>query len=78
MSEPVSQMEIEVYSVAVGTQASQNNQNALAAPASQGLVVEKDVVDLDNSEDGGGKKEIASRSEMWDHSIKIRDDKKNC
>ncbi|XP_025825381.1 zinc finger BED domain-containing protein RICESLEEPER 2-like [Panicum hallii] len=78
MSEPGSQTEMEIDSIAVDTQPSQINQNAVAvtASSSQGLVVEQDVVELDSNEDGAGRKEIASRSKMWDHFIKIRDDKK--
>jgi hypothetical protein len=62
--EPGQHRDMEVESVAVGTQASQVESMAVVTHTSQS-----------QDTDGDGRKPMASRSEMWQHFVKITDDK---
>jgi hypothetical protein len=62
------EMEVESASVAIGSQAS------LLIPSeleSQQLPLEQEVADV--NKENGGRKEIAPRSEMWQHFTKVKD-----
>jgi hypothetical protein len=62
------EMKVESASVAIGSQAS------LVVPSeleSQQLPVEQEVANV--NKENGGRKEIATRSEMWQHFTKVKD-----
>jgi hypothetical protein len=62
------EMEVESASIAIGSQAS------LVVPSeleSQQISVEQGVANV--KKENGGRKEIAPRSEMWQHFTKVKD-----
>jgi hypothetical protein len=72
MTEIDENTEMEVESVELSTQASHNHNIVIVAPTSTPQEV---PVSAQTEDQGGGRKEMEPRSEIWQHFIKIKDDK---
>lgn len=72
MTEVDKHTEMEVESVELSTQASHNHNAVIVAPTSKPQEV---PVSAQTEDQGGGRKEMEPRSEIWQHFIKIKDDK---
>ncbi|KAF0917434.1 hypothetical protein E2562_017878 [Oryza meyeriana var. granulata] len=64
-------MEVESIALGIESQSSQNHHSILAASQNQSSTAEKEAVDVDKD---GGRKEMAPRSDVWQHFIKNKDD----
>ncbi|KAF0919119.1 hypothetical protein E2562_028403 [Oryza meyeriana var. granulata] len=64
-------MEVDSVALGIESQSSRNQPAGVAASQNQGSTAEIEVVDVDKNV---GRKEMAPRSDVWQHFIKNKDD----